>query len=285
MAKQEELVPVDAIEAALIQGDLSRLTPEQRVTYYKATCESVGLNPLTKPFEYTTLNGKLILYAKKDCTDQLRKIHHVSIYNLEKEMTNGLYIVTAYASAGSRKDVATGVVDCANSKGQNLANDMMKAETKAKRRVTLSICGLGLLDETEVEDAASMPTEIEVIAEEPKALLQKKAAEVVDEPDDENDNVQGARSVAIKMREMGYGTANRDDALAAISYIVNRNVKSRKELTADEVKALMPVLHKINVQAGEMGSAVIEFAMEHGLPLDTPEQASHALLQFLPEEG
>ena len=28
---------------------------------------------------------------------------------------------------------------------------MMKAETKAKRRVTLSICGLGMLDETEVE--------------------------------------------------------------------------------------------------------------------------------------
>jgi len=27
----------------------------------------------------------------------------------------------------------------------------MKAETKAKRRVTLSICGLGMLDETEVE--------------------------------------------------------------------------------------------------------------------------------------
>ena len=29
---------------------------------------------------------------------------------------------------------------------------MMKAETKAKRRVTLSICGLGVLDETEVEN-------------------------------------------------------------------------------------------------------------------------------------
>ena len=28
---------------------------------------------------------------------------------------------------------------------------MMKAETKAKRRLTLSLCGLGLLDETEVE--------------------------------------------------------------------------------------------------------------------------------------
>src|SRR5690606_24912460 len=32
-----------------------------------------------------------------------------------------------------------------------LANAYMKAETKAKRRVTLSICGLGWLDETETE--------------------------------------------------------------------------------------------------------------------------------------
>ena len=35
--------------------------------------------------------------------------------------------------------------------GEALANAYMKAETKAKRRVTLSICGLGMLDETEVE--------------------------------------------------------------------------------------------------------------------------------------
>ena len=33
----------------------------------------------------------------------------------------------------------------------DLANAFMKAETKAKRRVTLSICGLGILDETEIE--------------------------------------------------------------------------------------------------------------------------------------
>jgi hypothetical protein len=33
----------------------------------------------------------------------------------------------------------------------------MKAETKAKRRVTLSICGLGMLDESEVE---SLPPEV-----------------------------------------------------------------------------------------------------------------------------
>jgi hypothetical protein len=32
-----------------------------------------------------------------------------------------------------------------------LANALMKAETKSKRRVTLSICGLGFLDETEAD--------------------------------------------------------------------------------------------------------------------------------------
>jgi hypothetical protein len=38
-----------------------------------------------------------------------------------------------------------------NLKGDALANALMKSETKAKRRVTLSIAGLGWLDETELE--------------------------------------------------------------------------------------------------------------------------------------
>jgi hypothetical protein len=45
-------------------------------------------------------------------------------------------------------------VSLANLKGDNLANALMKAETKAKRRVTLSIVWLGWLDETEVETVA-----------------------------------------------------------------------------------------------------------------------------------
>ena len=41
-----------------------------------------------------------------------------------------------------------------------LANAIMKAETKAKRRVTLSICGLGMLDETELETIKDYSEEI-----------------------------------------------------------------------------------------------------------------------------
>jgi len=140
------------IEDVLIKGDLMKLTEQQRVSYYKALCESVGLNPLTQPFQYLVLNGKLTLYARKDCTDQLRAIHNVSVENLEHKAEEGLYIVTANVkNASGRKDAATGAVNIENLKDEAKANAIMKAETKAKRRATLSICGLGMLDETEID--------------------------------------------------------------------------------------------------------------------------------------
>lgn len=142
----------EAIERVLITGDLSPLTPEQRVQYYNRVCESVGLNPYTRPFDYLKLNGKLVLYARKDATEQLRKIHQVSVVRLEREHIGDCYCVTAYArDASGREDSDTGVVAVKGLTGENLANAIMKATTKAKRRTTLSICGLGMLDETEVE--------------------------------------------------------------------------------------------------------------------------------------
>ena len=93
-----------------------------------------------------------MLYARKDATDQLRRNSQVSIIKLERETVNGVYVVTAYAQDGAgRTDSSIGAVNTENLKGDALANAMMKAETKAKRRVTLSICGLGWLDETEIE--------------------------------------------------------------------------------------------------------------------------------------
>lgn len=139
------------IENVLMAGDLSKLSAAERISYYKSVCESIGLNPLTRPFDYITLSGRLTLYAKKDATEQLRDKRGVSIDELETSTINEVYIVTAHASCNGRKDIATGAVFIGGKKGDDLANAIMKAETKAKRRVTLSICGLGFLDETEVE--------------------------------------------------------------------------------------------------------------------------------------
>lgn len=142
----------EAIENVLINGDLKNLSAEQRVVYYRNVCETVGLNPLTRPFEYLVLSGRMVLYARKDATEQLRKIHGISLRITDRQMIDDVYVVTAEAQdAKGRVDSATGAVACGALKGEAKANALMKAETKAKRRVTLSIAGLGMLDETEVE--------------------------------------------------------------------------------------------------------------------------------------
>lgn len=164
----------DVIESVVITGDLKALAPEQRVAYYNRVCQSLGLNPLTKPFDYITLNGKLTLYAKRDATDQLRRQYGVSVAIANRERADGIFSVTAHATLpDGRTDESIGAVpivypetvqEWQNSQrinrphpkagqqftGEDLANAYMKAETKAKRRVTLSIVGLGWLDETEV---------------------------------------------------------------------------------------------------------------------------------------
>lgn len=143
-----------AIEGVIAHGDLSKLTPAQRNDYYVKVCKSIGLNPLTQPFQYITLNGKLQLYARKDCTDQLRKIHGISIEIVSQEVADDILTVHARArDKDGRQDEDVGAVAFPQTlRGDNRANAALKAVTKAKRRVTLSICGLGFLDETEVED-------------------------------------------------------------------------------------------------------------------------------------
>jgi len=139
------------LESVIIGGDLSCLSAEDRVCYYTKVCESLGLNPLTKPFEYMKLQGKMTLYARKDCTEQLRHLHAISIEIRARELVEDCYIVTARATSNGRCDEAIGAVSIQGLKGEARANALMKAETKAKRRVTLSIAGLGMLDEHEVE--------------------------------------------------------------------------------------------------------------------------------------
>jgi hypothetical protein len=140
------------LEQVIAQGNLANLTPAQRTSYYGKLCASLNLNPLTRPFEYLTLSGKLVLYARKDATDQLRAKRGVSLAITARETIGDLYVVTARATLpNGRADEEIGAVPIAGLKGEMLANAYMKASTKAKRRVTLSICGLGMLDESEVD--------------------------------------------------------------------------------------------------------------------------------------
>lgn len=142
----------DLIEKVIVGGDLSKLSAAERVAYYMGICDTIGLNWRTRPFDYLILNNKLVLYARKEATDQIRANRRVSVEIVSRQKIEDVYVVTARATTpDGRTDESTGAVSVAGLKGEFLANAYMKAETKSKRRVTLSICGLGWLDETEVD--------------------------------------------------------------------------------------------------------------------------------------
>jgi hypothetical protein len=190
MSNSATRVDVHAAELALVSGDLGKLTPDQRVGYYQSVCQSLGLNPLTQPFSYITLNGKLTLYARKDATDQLRKVNGVSIGEPNIRFEDDWIIVTVSArTTEGRTDSDIGVVSRKDMRG-DFGNALMKAVTKAKRRVTLSLCGLGMLDETEVETIPDARPE----AEPPKQLA--PAADPDRRPDD-------ARELLAAVRDAG----------------------------------------------------------------------------------
>ena len=192
------VTPVSAavMEQVVINGDLDKLSAQDRVAYYKRVCESVGVNPFTRPFQYIRLNGKLTLYAAKDCTEQLRARRGISITGLAATFDKDAAVYTVIATAIDREgrtDSATGAVPLGNEvKGEARANAIMKAETKAKRRVTLSICGLGWLDESETgsitgAQVVDMHDDLEalpggrVAAQEAKSVVDEETGEIIDD--------------------------------------------------------------------------------------------------------
>lgn len=141
-----------ALEKIVINNDLSELSADQRLAYYQKFCEATGLNWLTRPFQYIVLNGKLTLYATKGATDQLRAIKCISIKSITRTIQNDICITDVTVSTpDGRVESDLGAVSIIGLKGEALANAIMKSATKAKRRATLGVCGLGILDETEVE--------------------------------------------------------------------------------------------------------------------------------------
>jgi hypothetical protein len=140
------------IASIVLRGDLSGLNETQAVDYYNYRCAQVGIDPSAKPFDILILNGKRILYANASATQQLSSTHGLSISIINRERIEAIYCVTVRVTAkDGRSTENQGAVDLAGQSGERLANSIMKATTKAIRRTVLAHCGLGMLDETEVE--------------------------------------------------------------------------------------------------------------------------------------
>lgn len=158
--QQQPIGPLpEAVEQVLVHGDLSKLSTQERLKFYVARCEAAGLDARSRPFQYINLQGKLVLYATKECAEQLNGKHGIShaVESIDTDEKAGLVEVKVRATmSGNRSTMDIGVVPIAGLKGADLANARMKAVTKAKRRATLSLCGLGdIIDESELDTVES----------------------------------------------------------------------------------------------------------------------------------
>lgn len=136
----------------ILRGDISGLSQSDKLDYYRSVCERIGVDPATQPFQLLKLQGKEVLYCTKSGAEQLTKIHSISHEIKDRQTVSDVFVVYVRAhEKGGRYVDSSGAVSIVGLKGDALANALMKAETKAKRRATLSLLGLGMLDETETE--------------------------------------------------------------------------------------------------------------------------------------
>lgn len=204
----------EIVASLVLNGDISKLNSTQRVQYYNSLCTNLGIDPLTQPFSIIKLQGKEVLYANKNCTQQLSKVYKISHEVTKTEKIEDVYAVTVRAKSGERFTDEIGAVAIASLKGDNLANALMKASTKAKRRAVLAFCGLGMLDETEIETISGAVVLADKIIEatsnatlpkvEPKPIEQGKANQSQENAPDRILTPKEGNELLAYLKERGY---------------------------------------------------------------------------------
>ena len=181
LATAPSAISAATLEAVLATGDLSKLTPAQRIEYVSRVCQTVGLNPFTRPIRFLRLGSDIVAYFTRDGTDQLRKLHNISLSVTDQRMDGDVWVITVQArTPGGRSDEDIGAVTIGRLQSESKANALMKCITKAKRRVTLSICGLGFMDESELDTLGSIQT---FDAGDPTPEPSARASRATDKPD------------------------------------------------------------------------------------------------------
>tara|TARA_R110002020_G_scaffold255088_2_gene468877 strand:- start:6013 stop:6987 length:975 start_codon:yes stop_codon:yes gene_type:complete len=247
-----------AWEKALLENDLSALKPDERISFVKHICDKVGLEVSTKPFIYTKFNGELKLYASKGAAEQLREKHGISIeiVKAERDETNGVFWTHIKATTKDRIDEDYGWAAITNLKGDVLGNAVGKAITKGKRRVTLSMVGLGWMlpdsDHESKEDAdqasgskdlaSALATPLGTESEKPK---KKRARKKKEEPkkEEEFQTIEHPKVEDGNWPEMRYDEKSSEDKADDVIENVKEvfNVKEDEPEPEKEVPEIVPI--------------------------------------------
>src|SRR5690606_8779893 len=174
-----------------------------------------------------------------------------------------------------RVDSDTGAVPIAGLKGEAKANAILKAITKAKRRVTLSMVGLGMLDESEVETipGARVVTGGELPAPRQPAEQPAPAAVARDVP---RLSAEKALSLTEKLEAAGV-----DNAQAFASDVLGRQVRDLRDLTTAEA---LRVFESLPDQDEEVVDTDAKPVAEASAPADIGEFPPEPPEGLFPEE-
>lgn len=132
--------------------DTKGLNPAEKENILAGLARALGLNPLSNPVRFLPMQGGEVLYVTRQGTDQI-----AARLRLRRETTAGpeirkhgahemVFCQVRVTAPDGRSEMATATLPL-----KDITNDLMKCETKAKRRATLSLAGLGLLSEDETE--------------------------------------------------------------------------------------------------------------------------------------
>jgi hypothetical protein len=282
---EAQATPTDPLEEALErmvkgEGDLAALTPSQRAALYKGVCERLGLDPMTYPLQYLWVRApgggeRLILYLNKDGAAQLRKLHKVSTRLVDHRYIPeaGAYVAVVEASTpDGRVEVETGAVSIRGAGPNDVANALMHAITKAKRRATIAIVGVGFLDETE---ALSIP-------DARPARVDVETGEVLESPPPTRRRVgQALTEVGEVFRRLGLH--DRELAREYASAVVGKPLTSSRELGEEEIELVLAhanALLSLGKTPEEYGEAIREL-LKSEVPVSDPERSKEFVEAYL----
>jgi hypothetical protein len=145
-----------------LNGSVSHFDKSQKQALLSKLCITLGLNEELQPFRiYSNTRGEEYIYATKECCAQLRHRECISIHEIgEPIFANSTISVRVKGSNKHGRESweigSVGVVP--ELSPSQVAHGVMTAVTKAKRRLTLCLSGLGVLADVELEDMNSVVT-------------------------------------------------------------------------------------------------------------------------------
>ena len=248
---REEEIMAKLAEAA---GDLSSLTKEELRVLYHSLCQQLGLDPELLPFYVIqTSDGKRRLYLNKGGAEALRKVHNITTNVLSSgfDPTGSFYqIVVEAVLPNGRKEQGIAVADLRGKKGVEAENAVLFAETKAKRRTTISLLGIGsiLMDESE---ALSIPGGVVGrIAPSGEIDLEERIEKTPSPPAIQTPNQPSktplTRGTLEKLMALfeSYGTGKAFNR-ALIEALLGRSIPSVKAISEEEGLFLLEVLGEV----------------------------------------